>query len=228
VTPAPASSSDPTTPAPPLALRDVACRRGGRLLFEHLDLVVPAGGCTWLRGGNGRGKTSLLRIACGLARPEAGEVAWHPVADAPLYLGHASALGGELTTAEALDFLARVHGAAPTRAEVAGALEALGLPRRLHGAEVRRLSQGQRRRAALARLALAGSPALWLLDEPFDALDVDGVARVEGLVAAHRARGGAVLFTSHRPPGDLGGPAAEVDLDRLAVPAEVAATGVVP
>jgi heme exporter protein A len=206
-------------------LRDVACARGGRLLFEHLDLVVPAGGAVWLRGANGRGKTSLLRIACGLAAPAAGEVAWpadarpgaardpDERAPTPLYLGHASALNGELTVVEALGFLARIHGGAPTPADVAAALEALGLPRRQHGLEVRRLSQGQRRRAALARLALAPARATWLLDEPFDALDVDGVARVESRIAAHRADGGAVLFTSHRAPGDVGGPVVSFDLD---------------
>lgn len=208
--------------APPsLALRGVAVRRGERRLLEDLDLWLAPGGAAWLRGGNGRGKTSVLRLAAGLALPEAGVVERADVAP-PLYVGHATALNADLSAREALDFLARLHGAAPAPDALSAALDALGLPRRLHGTPVRRLSQGQRRRVALARLALDPPRPLWLLDEPFDALDAEGAARVEALVAAHRARGGALLFTSHRAPGDAMGPVDVLDLDARPVPAPAA------
>ncbi len=207
-------SSRPSHPPALLALRGVAYRRGDRLLFSDVDLAVGPGGCTWVRGGNGVGKTSLLRIAAGLAAPAAGQVL-RDGGVRPLVVGHANALNADLSAAEALAFLARVQGAPTARGDVTRALDALGLARAAHGAPVGRLSQGQRRRVALARLALAPSAALlWLLDEPFDALDADGIARVEARVADHRAAGGGVVLTSHRALSGpaLGGPVELLDL----------------
>lgn len=220
----------PTPSASPTALPrwraiDVACRRGHRLLFDGLTLDLHAGELLWLRGENGRGKTSLLRLAAGLSAPERGELQFQgrPVrrpADlgrALVFVGHANALKEDLTAGEALQFLLRIHGRRCDAAVVQGALERLGLTGR-RDAMVRTLSQGQRRRVALARLAAEvqeASPSLWLLDEPFDALDADGVERVNALLAEHLRRGGSVLLTSHLALSPALR-AREVDLDRLA------------
>ena len=200
-TPATTTSS---SPLPSLRLVDVACSRGDRLLFTGLDETLAAGELLWLRGGNGRGKTSLLRLVAGLSAPERGQILW---GDAPtrgnerfaaelVYIAHTNALKDDLTAAESLAFLARVHGRDSSAAAVRAALARLGLAGR-ERTPTRSLSQGLRRRVALARLALETTPALWVLDEPFDALDVAGTAVLHALLAAHRARGGSVLLTSH-------------------------------
>jgi len=206
-----------------LACTDLACRRGNRLLFSAVNLEVRAGQVVWLRGRNGRGKTSLLRLAAGLAVPEAGQVSWGGVdvrrasVYAPLrvYIGHANALKDDLTVFESLQFLARLHGRAHDPASLNAALERVAMASR-RDAPVRTLSQGQRRRAALARLALERQPALWILDEPYDALDVDGIDVVNRLLHEHLARGGSVLLTSHLPPGAGAPDMAEFDLDPFA------------
>jgi len=178
-----------------VAATDLACRRGERVLFSGLNLAVHPGEIVWLRGANGQGKTSLLRLLAGLARPAAGRIE-HGLGRERVYVGHANALKDDLTVAESLMFLSRLHGF-DTRAEAhEAALRRFGLwSRRL--APVRTLSQGQRRRVALSRLCTAPATALWLLDEPFDALDAEGVAALNLLLAEHAARGGSVLLTSH-------------------------------
>jgi heme exporter protein A len=206
-----------------LACTDLACRRGNRLLFTGVNLEVRAAAAVWLRGRNGRGKTSLLRLAAGLAAPESGRVSWGGVdvrrasvyAAVRVYIGHANALKEDLTVLESLQFLARLHGRAHDRASLTAALERVGMGSR-RDALVRTLSQGQRRRAALARLALERQPALWILDEPYDALDVDGIDVVNRLLHEHLARGGSVLLTSHLPPGAGAPDMAEFDLDAFA------------
>jgi heme exporter protein A len=206
-----------------LACTDLACRRGNRLLFTGVNLEVRAAAAVWLRGRNGRGKTSLLRLAAGLAVPESGRVSWGGVdvrrasvyAAVRVYIGHANALKEDLTVLESLQFLARLHGRAHDRASLTAALERVGMGSR-RDALVRTLSQGQRRRAALARLALERQPALWILDEPYDALDVDGIDVVNRLLHEHLARGGSVLLTSHLPPGAGAPDMAEFDLDAFA------------
>jgi heme exporter protein A len=190
-----------------LACHSLACRRGRRLLFRGVDLALAPGTITWLRGTNGSGKTSLMRILAGLAHAEAGEV----VHGAPrLYIGHTNALKDDLTLAEALAFHAELAGLDRPAARAAAALEALGLARaqRLY---VRMLSQGQRRRGALARLALDDAPRTWILDEPFDALDAASVGVLGRLLEAHAGRGGATLLTSHQPVALAG--AREFDLE---------------
>ena len=156
---------------------------------------VKPGELVWLRGKNGSGKTSLLRIVAGLSRPEAGTLTLaggRPGA----YIGHANALKDDLTVTESLVFLARLHDLEGSAQGVRDALRTLAIHHRRH-AIVRTLSQGQRRRVALARLALEREPSLWVLDEPFDALDVHGIEAVNRLLVAHLARGGSVLLTSH-------------------------------
>lgn len=218
-----ATSSDAREPLPTLTLSDLACRRGNRVLFRGVNLAVRPGQAVWLRGRNGRGKTSLLRLAAGLAVPESGTILWHdtPVRDAPNYagrrvfVGHANALKDDLTVTESLTFLAQLHERPGDASSIRAALERVGMGSR-RDAVVRTLSQGQRRRAALARLALESEPAIWILDEPYDALDVDGVQVVNELLREHLARGGSVLLTSHLNPGDAAPVMVEFDLDPFA------------
>lgn len=204
----------------------LAGQRGDRPLFRGLELALAPGSVTWLRGRNGRGKTSLLRLLAGLSTPLAGEIriAGKSLREggAPwrrhwVYIGHQNALKDDLSATEALRFLARLHGLPADDALIAQALKRMGVANRQH-APVRTLSQGQRRRVALARLALAMGAPVWLLDEPFDALDTDGIAALNGIIAGHAAAGGCVLLTSHQPL-TLTNPAPAVfDLEPYAVP----------
>ena len=190
-----------------LVARALACRRGERLLFSSFGLAIAPSEVIWLRGSNGRGKTSLLRLLAGLATPEAGEILWDgqvlksvraAMVSRTLYLAHSNALKEDLTAVESLAFLARLHGQASTRDALLHAMSQLGIASR-RDAAVRTLSQGQRRRVALSRLALEPRKALWLLDEPYDALDAEGCARVDEQIAMHVNAGGSVLLTSHLP-----------------------------
>lgn len=189
-----------------LEARDLDCERGGRKLFGGLSFSLAAGALLRIAGANGSGKTSLLRILCGLLAPSAGEVRWKGEGIAALreefsrqlvYLGHAPAVKDDLTPAENLDITCRLAGVPFAARDLVLALDALAVPDR----PVRKLSQGQRRRAALARLALSATVPLWLLDEPFAALDASASARVEALVREHVARGGAVAYTTHQATG---------------------------
>jgi heme exporter protein A len=177
---------------PLLALSGVACVRGGRLLFEGLDLVLAPGEAALVTGPNGAGKSSLLRLAAGLLRPAAGEVVRAPGAVG--FADERAALDPKRTLRAALRFWARLDGAS-----AGPAIEAMGIAH-LADVPVRMLSTGQRKRAALARV-VAGGAALWLLDEPANGLDSDGLGRLASAMAAHRARGGAVLAASHVPIG---------------------------
>lgn len=189
-----------------LDARALACERGERRLFSEVSLALEPGGLARLLGANGSGKTSLLRILAGLTRPAAGEVRWRgetlgDIAEGygreMLYLGHAPAVKDELTVEENLAFSARLSGIGARPDEGRAALAQLGIEN-LARLPARVLSQGQRRRAALARLALAGSLPLWLLDEPFAALDENAIGLVRALAEAHLARGGMLVLTSHQ------------------------------
>lgn len=166
------------------ALRGIACLRGGRLLFEGLDLALGPGGAALVQGPNGAGKSSLIRVAAGLLRAAAGTVERSEAALADEHL----ALDERQPLARALAFW--VKDATP------GILD-MGLER-LVDVPVRMLSTGQRKRAALARV-IASQVPLWLLDEPGNGLDADGLARLEAAMAAHRAAGGAILAATHQP-----------------------------
>jgi heme exporter protein A len=184
-----------------LRVRDLECRRGDRVLFAPTSFVVAAGSIVWLRGANGQGKTTLLRTLAGLSVPSAGQIAWAGAPELgprPLYLAHANALKEDLTVAESLRFLLHLAGSRVEGRDVEAALERFGMANR-KDAFVRTLSQGQRRRVALARLAAQRELQPWLLDEPFDALDAAGVELLAGLIAEHARRGGCVVLTSHLP-----------------------------
>ena len=179
---------------PLLRFESVTCRRGGRLLFEGLSLKLGPGEALHLRGPNGSGKSSLIRLAAGLLRAEQGRVERAELALAD----DALALDRELPLRRALNFWG---------GDVDQAMEALGLTR-LADVPVRFLSTGQAKRATLARAAASGAP-LWLLDEPLNGLDENGVERLESLVAAHLRRGGAILAASH---GTIGGSWSQLEL----------------
>jgi heme exporter protein A len=195
--------------APRLEAVALAGERGGRPLFRELNFILDPGQVTWLRGRNGRGKTSLLRLMAGLATPAGGavhcagqslKVAGAGWRERLVYIGHPNAIKEDLSVAESLRFLAQVQGRSPTPDQLTAALGRLGIAA-LAARPVRTLSQGQRRRVALSRLALPQPRSVWLLDEPYDALDDDGMQRLNGLLSEHAHSGGSALLTSHQPPG---------------------------
>ena len=173
------------------------------MLFSGLNLSLTAGACSALTGPNGSGKSTLLRCITGLYPDYEGEIEAAPLS----YLGHRPGVSAGLTVLENLRwFSALVAGpeASISESVLVGHMEAVGLA----GYEdvlCGRLSAGQHRRVALARLCLDASP-LWLLDEPFTALDGNGQDLVRALIAEHRADGGAVLCATHQ---DLGVPEAD-------------------
>lgn len=199
-----------------LEVSNLKCVRGERQLFDGVGFRLESGNLLYLRGANGAGKTSLLRILCGLSPAEAGQILWNGVGIDELgdryrrdlfYLGHHNALQEALTVNENLTFYAALAGAIPSEADTADALARLGL-RACQTRLVRHLSQGQKRRVALSRLML-NSAKLWVLDEPFVALDQAAIALLAGLVAAHLNKGGLAVLTSHQQV-DIGTTRAQV------------------
>jgi heme exporter protein A len=193
------------------------CERSGRTLFRGLTFSVARSELVRIAGPNGSGKTSLLRILCGLLAPTQGEVRWRGTPIRRLaenysrdlvYIGHAAALKDDLTPYENLDIACRLAGAQAPPEALAAALGALAVP----PLPVRKLSQGQRRRAALARLLLSERVPLWLLDEPFAALDTMAAGYTEELVAQHRQAGGSVVYTTHQQAAALDSSARVIDL----------------
>jgi heme exporter protein A len=190
-----------------LEAADLGCERGGRKLFASLNFSLKSGETLRLAGANGSGKTSLLRILCGLALPAQGEVRWkgEPIrrlgeeySRSLVHIGHAAGLKDELTAAENLAVTCALAGVAASEQAIRDALGRFTIAPQT---QIKSLSQGQRRRAALARLALSVEVPLWLLDEPFAALDAAASALVEELMRGHAGRGGAVVYTTHQAAG---------------------------
>lgn len=178
------------------------CERDDRILFSDLSFQVNAGEWIQVTGGNGAGKTTLLRLLTGLARPDAGEVSWqaqplHRVRDSYhqnlLWIGHQPGIKTRLTALENLRFF---HQDGDTEKCLA-ALAQAGLAG-YEDIPVNQLSAGQQRRVALARLWLTRA-TLWILDEPFTAIDVNGVVRLTQRMAQHTEQGGIVILTTHQP-----------------------------
>ena len=189
-----------------LTAHDLECVRGERRLFTALNFDVQPGTLLAVRGVNGSGKTSLLRMMCGLLAPAAGQLRWndHEIGHAGeeyranlLYLGHLNGLKDELNAVENLRLSMHMAGINSDDAQAIAALEWSGLRERRHQA-CGTLSQGQRRRVALARLKLSRARPLWILDEPFTALDVASVDRTRDLIVEHLADGGMVALTTHQ------------------------------
>ena len=187
------------------SVSNLSCSRGGKRLFSGVSFTLQPGQWLHLEGDNGVGKTSLLRLACGLSALEDGEITWNhqAVVQNPeafradlAYLGHQLALKEDLTPLENLRADAAVAGRHLKPEDALKALAQLGLRGREH-LPVRVLSQGQKRRTALARL-LVSSAKLWILDEPFVALDTAAQNALTQIINGHLAHKGMVLLTSHQ------------------------------
>lgn len=187
-----------------LRVENLAGIRGVEKLFQDISFDLLPGQLTWLRGANGSGKTTMLRMLAGIAAPVVGKIYWdgetlsksNSYKQQLVYLGHSNGLKDDLTATESLRFLAQFHNRDDNIAVIENALKRMGMFHRRH-LPVRMLSQGQRKRVALARLVLESRPGVWVLDEPFDSLDDQGVATVTGLLEAHLENGGCVILTSH-------------------------------
>ena len=188
-----------------LEVANLECIRGDRRLFSELSFELAAGELLHLHGHNGSGKTTLLRTICGLITPTDGEVRWQgnnvrklrdDFARELVYIGHKNAIKADLTGTENLRIACQLDGIPVSVKQAWEALEKMGL-RGHEDLPVRVLSQGQKKRVALARLLLNKSP-LWILDEPFTALDKAAVAFLQTVIQAHVANGGMVILTTHQ------------------------------
>jgi heme exporter protein A len=188
-----------------LEVVDLECRRGDRLLFSRLSFALEPGTLLHVRGRNGSGKTTLLRALCGLLAQDAGQVLWNGedtrrLAEDfhrdTLYFGHLNGIKSDLTGIENLRVSATLDGDRVEDQAIGSALSRMGLAG-FEDLPTKVLSQGQKKRVALARLLLSRAP-LWILDEPFTALDVDAVDQLQTLIAGHVADGGLVVLTTHQ------------------------------
>jgi heme exporter protein A len=188
-----------------LTATGLSCVRGERCLFDGLDLAVGAGEWLHVQGENGAGKTSLLRILAGLSPPAEGDICWNGEPTRTLaedfrkellFLGHHGAVKEELTPFENLSLAAQLDGSPLDETAALKALARFGLRGR-EDLAVRFLSAGQKRRVLLARLAVRKA-TLWILDEPFTALDVKAVEMLSGLIVEHVTNGGIAILTSHQ------------------------------
>ncbi|MEP6606708.1 MAG: cytochrome c biogenesis heme-transporting ATPase CcmA [Nitrosospira sp.] len=184
---------------------NLECVRGDRRLFRNVNFSLDAGGLMQVQGPNGSGKTSLLRMLCGLAIPAQGEILWKGIGirslggdylGAMTYLGHLGGVKDDLTAIENLRISSALGGIEIDEAKAYEALQHMGLGgRELLPAKV--LSQGQRRRVTLARLLVCNT-ALWILDEPLTALDATAVKLVKDLMEQHLEGGGMIVMTTHQ------------------------------
>lgn len=189
-----------------LSAQGLSCLRGERRLFDRLDFDLDVGEWLHVRGENGSGKTTLLRALVGLSPPAEGEIRWRGQVLAPgddafrqelLYLGHHGSVKEELTPLENLQLAAALDGSPLSDRDALAALQRFGLRGR-EELPVRFLSAGQKRRVLLSRLVTRRA-TLWVLDEPFTALDVGAVDMLSGVIGEHINAGGVAILTSHQP-----------------------------
>ncbi len=210
----------------PLIVSDLQCTRGDRQLFSGLNFQLNPRQLLFLEGKNGSGKTTLIRTLCGLFTADQGDILWqdHPIEEhleayrkALFYLGHLNAIKGDLTALENLRFNHAMSGQKSDDNELLNALERIGL----FGYEdfpTRQLSQGQKRRVALARLLINQSP-LWILDEPFVALDIAAVELLQQIISQHIEAGGMAILTTHQAVPLTEGEIQHINLDDFATEA---------
>ena len=206
-----------------LEVKDLFCERDERVLFSNFSLQVNAAEVVQIIGQNGSGKTTLLRILCGLSDAYTGEIFWQGKAldemrneyyQAMLYVGHLAGVKGSLTPEENLRWMIQLDKSL-NKCSIMESLKQVGL----YGFEdvpCHSLSAGQQRRVGLARLYLSNAP-LWILDEPFTALDKKGVREKEALIAAHVHDGGSVILTTHHDLMIPGKTVRPINLDEVAL-----------
>ena len=187
-----------------LEIQTLECVRDDRLLFNDLSFTVADAEVLQIEGPNGSGKTSLLRIICGLRLPEAGQVMWQGESISSnredyyanmVYIGHLPCIKADLTVMENVRSLLDTRSLTLSNVVIEAALAKVGLAS-YEDVQGKALSSGQRRRILLAFIELAQAK-LWILDEPLTALDVQGVDLMESMILEHRAAGGSVVFTTH-------------------------------
>lgn len=178
-----------------LEVKNLFCERDERLLFGNLSFSLTSGSVLQIKGPNGAGKTTLLRILCGLFKEYEGDVNWD-LERHPLYLGHKPGVKDLLTVRENLSWLCEIQQMSPSSQEISAALTEVGLGL-YEDVLAGNLSEGQRKRINLARFYLIESP-VWLLDEPFSAIDVEGISKLEERFRRHIREGGSIIFTSHQ------------------------------
>ena len=190
-----------------LHVQDLACRRGGRILFAGLEISLSKGDAALALGRNGAGKSSLLRVLAGLIPPFTGTIKWngedvrrepHEFRSAMRYVGHADGLQTNLTVIQNLHYWAALYRASTSRDALEKALATVGLDE-LADLPARMLSAGQRRRLAFARPIATQPGGLWLLDEPTVALDPPSIAKIEAAISSFRATGGIVIASTNAP-----------------------------
>jgi len=194
--------------APLLEAKSLLCERDDRILFEELSFAIAAGDITQIEGPNGSGKTTLIRILCGLSTAYEGQLLWRDKAmsrsreqfcQQHIYFGHLTGIKAPLSAEENLRWMSQCRGSSLKGLALDNAIDQALVKVGLRGFEdtpVYTLSAGQKRRVALARLFLEPVP-LWVLDEPFTAIDKHGVAELESIIEQHAKQGGAVVLTTH-------------------------------
>ncbi len=204
-----------------LQIRDLECRRGDTSLFSAMNFELGAGQLMHVKGSNGSGKTSLMRIVCGLFEPAAGTVTWRGENIRELrdefnreltYIGHLNGIKDELTAVENLTIYARFAGLSVDEPRIRDALNQMGLKKGRADLPSKVLSQGQKRRVALARLILGGT-IFWILDEPFTALDARAVNLLQAVITKHLGTGGMVMYTTHQDVEISAGAHCHINLD---------------
>lgn len=205
---------------PLLIASNLSCVKGERVLFEKLSFSLSSGEVVYLQGENGSGKSSLLQILSGLARPNEGKLIYkgqpldtnqHQLAQDLVYVSHKSSINGALTAVENIQFWTNLQGIQVAQNDIDNVLMSLGLAG-LEDIPISQLSAGQQRRVALAKLWFKADAKIWILDEPYTALDFRAIETLNGRINDFVKNEGAVVLTSHQAP-NIAGPVANFTLE---------------